>query len=108
MYPKSIAAPGTRSRLRHEALENLRRRQPENLRTEHAEDRADRAGQDDHDQRSTVRIEIGDQASEGALEVLRLLRGHAEAANHPAAEHVARRRRALRRLLLQRQRRGRR
>src|SRR5207253_3207639 len=66
-------------RLRDEALENLRRRLAEDLRTEDAEERADRAGDDHHREGGAVRMQVADKPRERALEVLRLLRRHAEA-----------------------------
>jgi hypothetical protein len=88
--------PGARGAggLRHEALENLRRGEAQDLRAEDAEHRADRAGSDDDRERRPVRPQVAEQADQRALEVLGLLRGDAQSAHRTSAEH--RRRRARR------------
>jgi hypothetical protein len=78
------------------SFENLRGRQAENLRPQHAEDGADRARRHHHHEGGAVRPQVGEQPDQRPLEILRLLRRDAKPAHRPAAKHVARRRGARR------------
>ncbi len=78
-------------RARQITLEDFRRRLAEQLRADHAEQRRDHAGGDHDDHAGPVGTQVAAQAAQRALEVLRLLHGHAEAAHRAAAEDAGRR-----------------
>jgi hypothetical protein len=84
--------PAAAGGARQIALEDLRRRLAEQLRSDHAEQRGDDAGADHDRQPGLVGPQVAAQAAQRPFEVLRFLDGHAEAAHRAAAEDARRRR----------------
>ena len=71
------------SRLGDKSFEHLGRRLAEQFGTEHAEDGADRARQNDDSEAGAMRPQIPEQPGGRPLEVLGLLRWHTETADRP-------------------------